>query len=133
MRIMAKLDIISTTPPDIFKHLQGIPDILVRIKVNTGLRMGRRKVFYLLAPISAPLDTEVTNPLFFIFLDILYDSFQRTRITVTVHCHTFPAFASQKLIHRHIGHFAFDIPKGHIHSRKSIIGYRAVSPKGVKI
>ena len=66
-----------------------------------------------------------------VHLDILNNLIQAGTVHMAVHRNTGAHFAAEQVVHRHIGHLAFDVPKGHINTGNRVVHNGTAAPVSV--
>ena len=62
--------------------------------------------------------------------DRRFDFFERLSTRVTIRVNRFATLTTKKLVYRHSGAFAEDVPQGHIDATHDVVQHRAIAPVG---
>ena len=65
--------------------------------------------------------------------DVLTDLREIPTIHMAIHRHALAALAAEQLVQGHVGHFAFDVPQGHVHTGDRIVLDGAIAPVAVLV
>lgn len=87
----------------------------------------------LAAAVTAALAADGLDADLTVLGDVLADLGQVAAIDVAVHRHALPALAAEQLVQGHVGHFAFDVPQGHVHTGDRIVLDGAIAPVAVLV
>ena len=136
VHIVHQINVEAFLGTDAVEQLQGVAHILLAVQIHArlcALGCPLRSRAKAAAAVAAALAADVLDTDGTILLDVLADLVHIGTVHMAVHRHTGAHFAAEQVVHRHVGHFALDVPQGHIHTGDGIVDDGAAAPVGVLV
>ena len=136
MHIVHQINVEAFLGTDAVEQLQGVAHILLAVQIDArlcALGCPLRSRAKAAAAVAAALAADVLDTDGTILLDVLADLVHIGTVHMAVHRNTGAHFAAEQVVHRHVGHFALDVPQGHIHTGDGIVDDGAAAPVGVLV